>query len=107
MKLPCFVEGAGIDSSYLLECTQDDSKQLKSIRPGLPRFLESGSRLHFKLIKEWIQFCNEGERSRGDGRCPEPSRMPKRVVDVGDGRTVHVVLTDEDKIGQEHWVALS
>ncbi|KAH7330050.1 heterokaryon incompatibility protein-domain-containing protein [Rhexocercosporidium sp. MPI-PUGE-AT-0058] len=68
----------------------------------------SKSSLHLELIREWIRICDEGQCSRSGGCCPDPdrSRMPTRVIDVGDGDTAHLVLTG--KMGQvTHYVALS
>src|SRR4051812_30570596 len=82
----------------------------KSIQHGLPRFLQSGSLLHFGLIKEWIRLCDEGECTARGGCCLNPDTaalMPTRVIDVGDGRTVRLVLTDKDKIRRVRYAALS
>ncbi|KAF4634210.1 hypothetical protein G7Y89_g3912 [Cudoniella acicularis] len=89
---------------------QDDSRRSKSIPPGLPGFLQSGSPLHFELIKEWVRLCNEGKCSQRGACCPEPDRdlMPTRVIDVGNGPTAPLILTNKDKIGRgERYVALS
>ncbi|KAG9230962.1 heterokaryon incompatibility protein-domain-containing protein, partial [Amylocarpus encephaloides] len=81
------------------------------IPPGFPRFLQSGSQPHFDLIKEWIRLCNQGKCTRLHGCCPDlnTTPMPTRVIDVGDGRTARLVLTDIDKIDipRPHYVALS
>lgn len=63
-----------------------------------------------ELIKEWIRLCDEG-RCSYRGQCypgPNLALMPTRVIDVGDGHTARLVLTDKDKIsGRVHYVALS
>jgi hypothetical protein len=53
-------------------------------QPGLPTFLESGSPEHFKLIKEWLQLCDEG-------KCGHPSRcVPERSFEVKPARVLRV-----------------
>ena len=91
-----------------LEGLQDDSRRSKPIQPGLPVFLQSGSPSYFKLIKEWLRLCDEGECSREGGCCPKPNGalMPTRVIDVGDGRTVRLISTDNMRQGI-HYIALS
>ncbi|CZR69930.1 uncharacterized protein PAC_19831 [Phialocephala subalpina] len=70
----------------------------------------SRSSLHLELIREWIRICDEGQCSRSGGCCPDPdrSRMPTRVIDVGDGYTACLVLTDKENTSEgAQYIALS
>jgi hypothetical protein len=95
-----------------LEWPQDDSRRSKSIQPGRPVFLQSGSPRHFKLIKEWLRLCDKGECSRSGGCCPKANGapMPTRVIDVRKHKigcdTVRLIWKDKMRQGIRY-VALS
>ncbi|KAH7227243.1 heterokaryon incompatibility protein-domain-containing protein [Fusarium solani] len=83
-----------------------------SLQPGLPGFLKSGSPSYFRLIREWLRLCDNGECSRSGGCCPRPigAPMPTRLIDVRKHEvgsdTVRLILADE--MGQGlRYVALS
>ncbi|KAH6725012.1 heterokaryon incompatibility protein-domain-containing protein [Leptodontidium sp. MPI-SDFR-AT-0119] len=70
----------------------------------------SRSSLRLELVREWIRICDEGQCSRSGGCCPDPdrSRMPTRVIDVGDGYTACLVLTDKENMSEgAQYIALS
>lgn len=78
---------------------------------GLADVLESGSRSHFALIREWLRLCDNGACSAG-GRCTEGigREIPTRLLDVGYGEggtgKNYLVSTDQSFRGQ-HYIALS
>ncbi|RKK23481.1 hypothetical protein BFJ66_g15943 [Fusarium oxysporum f. sp. cepae] len=86
------------------------------IQPGLPRFLQSGSPSHFKLINGWLRLCDQGKCGKRGGCCPKPhGALPTRVIDVGKNKIgndiVRLISTNKisliSKIQGIHYVALS
>ncbi|KAK5654616.1 hypothetical protein OQA88_7246 [Cercophora sp. LCS_1] len=91
------------DDDLALTVPQQDSKVRNDIHLRLPRLPVSGSKLHFELIRQWLNLCDANH----PGCSGSTQSMPTRVIDVGseDDEVVHLWQTGpHDK---EQYVALS
>ncbi|KAF2183605.1 HET-domain-containing protein, partial [Zopfia rhizophila CBS 207.26] len=68
---------------------------------------EAGSPIYFKLLRGWMQFCDQHHEGWG---CPRKHNavLPTRVVDVGDEKnSLHLRLYRPEKPEEAEYIALS
>jgi len=54
-----------------------------AIEVAFPILPETGGKLHFNLLREWLRDCNETHSDHGIA-CNADNVLPTRVLDVGD-----------------------
>lgn len=80
---------------------------------GLPALPRAGGRAHFEIIKHWIQDCNDNHPrchthlSSQGSKSLRATRLPTRLIDVGDEGSLTVRLIESNDTHSGNYVALS
>lgn len=82
--------------------------ELKTAAPlqiGFPRLPGSGSRLHFQILRQWLNNCNKNHMGL---RCrPSSTFLPTRLIDVGRQPSTSIRLFETAKTDRCDYIALS
>lgn len=78
------------------------------IQRGLPKLPIPGSNVQIKLLNQWLNRCNKLHQcNRTNLDNPETTRMPTRLVDLGDGVSNALKLDCNESRSDKKFTALT
>lgn len=94
-----------VHSLGLISLLTQDSNTAASLQIGLPQLPDSGSHLHFHILREWLNNCNKNHTRL---KCrPSTTFLPTRLIDVGNEASATIFLYETAKTDRFEYIALS